>query len=669
MAKQLSTRTGMLAHDGRAPSSLTTLDGNRHRATRRRLNVGSQKQRKIRARPDKTSENSPGKGNWSVAESEEAIRLLLDTANDYSVITVTPKGDIASWNTGAERLHGYQTDEIIGKHFSCLYSPDDLDGGLPDHALEMATRQGRHQAQIWQVRKDGSRFYGNVIIAPVKSKDGRLIGFCKITRDLSEIQFAEMACALFEAFPSAIVVIDHGGQIIQMNAQVEAMFGYRPKELQHQPLNILIPERLPDRHLEHVDSYMVDPHTRPMGLALELSARRKDGTEFPVDILLNPIHSGKDSMVMAVIRDITEPKRAAEGVRKTNDELMALVTELQRRDREMQSLISMDDLLQSCTSQDDAYKVIGFAAGELFEGHAGCLAVLQASSRYLEIVARWGTDSLGDPIFSLDDCWALRRGQLHEVANAETGLLCRHFVSHPNTRYLCVPLTVQGEILGVFCLAGAPAHTSDHQIGQLQLAVTVSESIKLSLSNLKLREKLRAEAIHDPLTGLFNRRYLEEMLVRELHRARRRKSPLCLTMLDLDNFKRFNDTHGHDAGDALLRELGRLMRAKLRKSDILCRYGGEEFVIVLPDSSLLDAEQRIEQIRAQLKEVQIPHGGEFLPAPTLSAGIAQADEHDFDPGELLRAADKALYSAKNAGRDRVIRYGAKEKDREHSPEN
>jgi len=426
-------------------------------------------------------------------------------------------------------------------------------------------------------------------------------------------------------------------------------------------MDTLIPGRFHDRHHQHVAGYSADPHTRPMGIGLELSARRKDGTEFPVDIMLSPINSGKDRMVMAVIRDITEPKRTAEGVRKTNDELMALVTELQRRDREMQSLISMDDLLQSCTTQEDAYKVIGFAAGELFEGQTGCLAVLQASSRHLEMVARWGAAPLGDPIFSLDDCWALRRGQLHEVANAETGLLCRHFVSQPNTRYLCVPLTVQGEILGVFCLAGAPAHTSDHQIGQLQLAVTVSESIKLSLSNLKLREKLRAEAIHDPLTGLFNRRYLEEMLVRELHRARRRNSPLCLTMLDLDNFKRFNDSHGHDAGDALLRELGRLMRAKLRKSDILCRYGGEEFVIVLPDSSLVDAEQRIDQIRAQLKEVQIQHSGELLAAPTLSAGIAQADEHNFDPGELLRASDKALYSAKNAGRDRVIRYGANAK--------
>jgi diguanylate cyclase (GGDEF)-like protein/PAS domain S-box-containing protein len=621
------------------------------------------KSRRTHRRTDKASENSARKDHRIGAESVETLHLLLDTAKDYSVIRVTPEGEIASWNMGAERLYGYRDDEIIGKHFSCLYSPEDLEGDLPAHSLELATVQGRHQAQTWQVRKDGSRFYGNVIIGPLKSKSGKLIGFSKVTRDLTEAQFAEMAHTLVESFPSAILVIDHNGRILQMNAQVETMFGYRPKELEHQAIDALIPERFRDRHFQHVTSYSADPHTRPMGIGLELSARRKDGTEFPVDIMLSPINSSNDRMVMAVIRDITEPKRTAEGVRKTNDELMALVTELQRRDREMQSLISMDDLLQSCTSQEDAYKVIGFAAGELFEGQTGCLAVLQASSRHLEMVARWGAAPLGEPIFSLDDCWALKRGQLHEVANAEIGLLCRHFVSQPNIRYLCVPLTVQGEILGVFCLAGASAHTSDHQIGQLQLAVTVSESIKLSLSNLKLREKLRAEAIHDPLTGLFNRRYLEETLVRELHRARRRNSPLCLTMLDLDNFKRFNDSYGHDAGDVLLRELGQLMRAKLRKSDILCRYGGEEFVIVLPDSSLVDAEQRIDQIRAQLKEVQIQHGGEFLPAPTLSAGIAQADEHNFDPGELLRAADKALYSAKNAGRDRVIRYGAKEKDR------
>ena len=184
-----------------------------------------------------------------------------------------------------------------------------------------------------------------------------------------------------------------------------------------------------------------------------------------------------------------------------------------------------------------------------------------------------GDGPLGESIFSMEDCWALRRGQVHEIAEPQTGLLCRHFVEQPATGYLCVPLTVQGETLGVFCLVGAPTKRSQHQVSQMQLAVTVSEAIKLSLSNLKLREELRAEAIHDPLTGLFNRRYLEETLPRELHRARRAHAPLCVAMLDLDDFKRFNDTYGHDAGDSLLRELGRLLLGKLRKSDISCRYG------------------------------------------------------------------------------------------------
>ena len=170
---------------------------------------------------------------------------------------------------------------------------------------------------------------------------------------------------------------------------------------------------------------------------------------------------------------------------------------------------------------------------------------------------------------------------------------------------------------------------------------------------------LRAEAIHDPLTGLFNRRYLEETLPRELHRAQRAHSPLCVAMLDLDNFKRFNDTYGHDAGDSLLRELGRLLLGKLRKSDISCRYGGEEFVLVLPDSSAADAKQRMEQIRAQIKELQIPHGEQQLRAITVSAGVAQAEDPAPNPSQLLRAADTALYAAKNAGRDRVMVYQAK----------
>ncbi|MEW6742286.1 MAG: GGDEF domain-containing protein [Planctomycetota bacterium] len=172
-------------------------------------------------------------------------------------------------------------------------------------------------------------------------------------------------------------------------------------------------------------------------------------------------------------------------------------------------------------------------------------------------------------------------------------------------------------------------------------------------SNLRLRELLRQQAIQDPLTGLFNRRYLEDNLLRELARAQRRNAPLCLAMLDLDHFKRFNDAYGHEAGDLLLRELGRVLRENLRKSDIVCRYGGEEFVLVLPDSSVADTRARVEQISVLVKGLQIRRGEQLLAATTVSAGIVSVPEHGSTVEELVRSADGALYAAKQAGRDRV----------------
>ena len=190
--------------------------------------------------------------------------------------------------------------------------------------------------------------------------------------------------------------------------------------------------------------------------------------------------------------------------------------------------------------------------------------------------------------------------------------------------------------------------------------MAVGETIKLSLYNLKLREELREQAIHDPLTGLCNRRYLEENLVRELYRAERGNSPLCVVMLDLDNFKSFNDSFGHDVGDSLLREVAHVLREKLRKSDLSCRYGGDEFVLVLPDSSLADTRQRVEQICGLVKELPTQNGGPLLGRITASAGVAGAPEHGSTAAELLQAADRAMYAAKQAGRNRVVVYQAKE---------
>ena len=171
--------------------------------------------------------------------------------------------------------------------------------------------------------------------------------------------------------------------------------------------------------------------------------------------------------------------------------------------------------------------------------------------------------------------------------------------------------------------------------------------------NARMIEVLRAQAVRDPLTGLFNRQYLDETLLRELRRSRRTRSPLSVAMLDIDHFKIFNDTYGHAAGDEVLRALGKLLRDTVRASDIACRYGGEEFVLVLIDADLAAALPSVERICHHIKRKQCSYQGQVLPAITVSAGLAQYPVHGTSPEALLGAADKALYAAKNAGRDRI----------------
>lgn len=214
--------------------------------------------------------------------------------------------------------------------------------------------------------------------------------------------------------------------------------------------------------------------------------------------------------------------------------------------------------------------------------------------------------------------------------------------------------------MGVLCLIGTDPKRGDIELSQLDVALTVGETIKLVLSNLKLRERLREQANHDPLTGLFNRRYLDDSLSRELSLAERRGAPLSVTVLDIDHFKDFNDTFGHDAGDLALREASRVMSMNLRKSDIACRLGGEEFALVMPDSSLADTRQRVEQICAFIKQSEMRHDGNLLGTITLSAGIAVSPDHAATARELLRAADVALFAAKRAGRERVVTYDSTE---------
>jgi diguanylate cyclase (GGDEF)-like protein/PAS domain S-box-containing protein len=457
---------------------------------------------------------------------------------------------------------------------------------------------------------------------------------------------------LFEAAQDGVLILDAAtGMIEDVNPFLIAMLGYSREEFVKKKLWEVGAFKDINASKEAFEALQEKEFIRYEDLPL----KAKDGRLVQVEFVSNVYLVDDEKVIQCNIRDITDRKRAEAEVHTSNDRLLVMVEELQWRDRQMQIMNHMNDLLQSCITHEEAYRVITLSAVDLFPEHNGSLAILPGKNDHLEVVARWGTEEFVQPFFSLDDCWALRRGRIHEVLNPQESLMCRHFSHTPQRGYFCLPLTVQGETLGVLSLIDNNIPKGEHPPGLKQLGVTVSETIKLSLSNLKLRDELRHQAVHDPLTGLFNRRYLDETLPRELLMAQRRDAPLCVVMLDIDHFKQFNDAFGHGTGDSILRGFADILREHMRKSDISCRYGGDEFVLIFPDSSTTDTQERMEQIRILLKGLQKKYlGTQLLDRITISVGIAHMPEQGTTEKELLRAADEALYSAKNAGRDRIV---------------
>jgi diguanylate cyclase (GGDEF)-like protein len=253
--------------------------------------------------------------------------------------------------------------------------------------------------------------------------------------------------------------------------------------------------------------------------------------------------------------------------------------------------------------------------------------------------------------FEATSCWALRTGHPHLVVAGDPTAPCAHAAGVKNT-YLCVPILAQGETLGILHFQ-ATDEAPHLEASQLSFKTTFAGQLGLSIANIRLREALRTQSVRDALTGLYNRRYLEEILEREVRRAARASQSLGVLMIDLDHFKNFNDTYGHDAGDAVLRETGASLTKGIRAEDFVCRFGGEEFVVILPTANLEAACARAESLRLKMKELTVLHQGKSMGMLTISVGVAVFPDHGSSPKELMAAADAALYEAKRNGRDQI----------------
>jgi diguanylate cyclase (GGDEF)-like protein/PAS domain S-box-containing protein len=341
--------------------------------------------------------------------------------------------------------------------------------------------------------------------------------------------------------------------------------------------------------------------------------------------------------------------------REYDDQNAKILRELTDRSQRATLLAKMGELLQSCVAKEEVFAAaLGFAP-KIFPTRRGALVLLNAARNLVEVAGQWNDCQLPVPIFEPNACWAMRTGHPHLVVAGDTTAPCAHAAGVKNA-YLCIPILAQGEALGILHIQ-ATDEVSGFDDAEMSFKTTFAGQVGLSVANIRLREALRTQSIKDPLTGLYNRRYLEEMLEREIRRAIRAGHPLGVLVLDLDHFKKFNDTYGHDAGDTVLRETASYLCRSIRAEDIVCRFGGEEFVIILPTADLAASQARAERIRSKLCELTVIHQGSSLGKITLSIGVAGVPLHGTSPKELFEAADAALYRAKKEGRDRVVVAG------------
>jgi diguanylate cyclase (GGDEF)-like protein/PAS domain S-box-containing protein len=350
--------------------------------------------------------------------------------------------------------------------------------------------------------------------------------------------------------------------------------------------------------------------------------------------------------------DITEQKLSEEELKRSH-------LELTQYNREMNLINHLNSYLQVCRNIEETYPVVSYYAEQIFPDCAGALYLFNENKSLVESMTTWGKQTLrSNPIIAPDDCWSLRQGKEHSTFDTDARLQCKH-VEKDVLNYICEPIIAQGEMIGMLHIQLQDKPNTDKEEkenyaeSRKRLIKITSDNLALSLVSLKLREALQVQSVRDPLTQLFNRRYMEESLEREIHRCARAEKGLGIIMADVDHFKRFNDEYGHDAGDAVLKAFGDMLIFHFRSSDIICRYGGEEFIIIMPDATKDIVISRANKLCETTRELKLMYDGEPLPNITASFGISHIDGHTVDKTVLIKAADFALYDAKQKGRNQI----------------
>ena len=595
-------------------------------------------------------------------QSEGLFRALFNLSPD-AVLVIDPHSPDVAWpiidcNIAACLMNGYTREELVGQSIDLLNVTPGTEAERSIY-LRQLRDIGSLKLETHHRHKNGSTFPVEVSSTIITLGERELI--IGIDRDITQRKQAENAQRQNEerfqllAWATKDAVWDWNLETDQVwwGEGLQKIFHYS-SEITHTNA---------EWWFEHVHPDDLAKVNRTISQALENGMefwskeyrfQRKDGTYAEImdrGYIMRKEDGAPYRMVGAMI-DITDRKQMESSLLQANEQMRQYVSELQRRNSEIDLLNEMSRLLQACQSTEEAYRIIGELANQLFPRTTGAIYLFNTSRSLVRAATWWGQLPPEEQVLDPKDCLGLSSGRVHFAKNGEVALVCRHVSDPLPAAAYCLPMQIQGEILGFLHVRAQNEEYLDE--AKSQLAYTVLEQTGMTISNLDLRAALREQSIRDPLTGLYNRRYMEEVLRQQLSRVTRSLHPLAIIMIDIDHFKSFNDLYGHAAGDLLLRELGRFLQNHIRREDTACRYGGEEFILIMPDVTLEHAQERAASLRQEAKKLQVHDLDKSFTGITLSIGVAVYPQHGRNMETVLRTADSALYRAKQEGRDRIV---------------
>ena len=588
---------------------------------------------------------------------KQLLEWLINSSVD-GILAFDRDGFFTVWNPGMERIFGVSAKETLGKpaFLACPFLKDL--GEDANFSIALSGKKVLSRDKCYTIPGTNKTVYFEGYYGPMLNPgDGDVIGGLAIIRDVTERRLAEEARRvseeryrdLFDNAYDMVYTLDLSGKVTSVNKAAERILGYSRAEALQMRLDQLVAPEFQQTARRMIDRQVADeaPGTQ------EIDIIAGDGSRITLEVSSRLIfREGKPIGVQGMARDITERKKTDDALQQANKKLETWVQDLEQRTREMTQLSEMGDILRACLTTEEVYEVIVRISQEIFPSLGGALFVLGPSRNIVEAVAEWGTAPRVESTFTPDECWGLRRGRIHWVEDTQVGLLCKHLPSPPPKGYICIPMMAQSEAVGVLHLA----HGEDTQMPEAKrrLAMAMAERVAMALSNLRLHETLRNQSIRDPLTGLFNRSFLEESLELELRRVIRTQQPICVIMLALDNFQQISDRCGLDVGDSILRRTGMLLQSNVRKGDIACRFSGHTFVVILPQSSYEVGRARAQTLCNLARSLEVKQQGQQVGQISASAGLAVFPGHGQTVESLLRSAEAALSRARGTGGDCVV---------------